>query len=59
MGYPLTKNRKWLYGSCLIVTQEVWDSSNEKINRKLSKNVWQSTQDNHKNGSSVSQKETK
>ena len=33
-----------------------WDSFNEKMNGKLSKNVWQFTQHNCENGSKTTQK---
>ena len=57
MEGPLRNIQEILQGPCVKVTQEEWDSSSEKLNGKLWKNMCQSTQHDDENGSSMTQKE--
>lgn len=56
MEFPLESKGKTLQEPCVAVTREGWDNSNEKINGKLSKSVWQFTQHNCENVSTMAQK---
>ena len=52
----LEQGKKTLQELCVTGTPEKWGSFNEKINEKLSKNVWQSTHHNRENVSTITQK---
>ena len=50
---PLENNGEMLQGPGVTVRREDLDSSNEKTNKKVSKNLWHSTQQSCENGSSI------
>ena len=56
MECPIGNKQEILQEPCVTGTSEGWDSSNEKINGKLSKNAWYSTQHNRESGSAMTQK---
>ena len=56
MDCSLGNKQVILQEPCVTGTSEGWNSVNDKMNRKLSKNVWQSTQHNCENGRTMTQK---
>ena len=56
MDFSLGNKQVILQEPCVTGTSEGWNIVNDKMNRKLSKNVWQSTQHNCENGRTMTQK---